>query len=479
VVLFLSIQCGLLRLVGSAGSHGHSDFKGFLQHHSFAVPLEYSNLLGDWTLSGASIFERERLLLHPNVSERQGFAWSKRPLQTNNFEVSFSFRVAGAPEIAKVVDDQSFAFWFVRQNVSSDFNESAVIRASSWPEGLKEQDYVLSGSKARFEGIGAVFSTADLAKKPGSVVSFISNDNHQSLNYGIDVPASNAKAVDFQNKEVEFKMRVQPVSVQGTITVDGNSQECFNVDRKNFPVKAGGFIGFTAWSGSVQPSKQPSSVSLTRVRVVNFDDQAIGEEVMGASAADMKMYEDMMSEQSRHFQDQQAQTEHIQRVTAMLSAHLNETKPAYDVMAFQVSGLMDSLHKLDRDCRILTKGMQFMASGDEKSQHGKQRPKGSKIQEMKVHIMGLRRLLDKEGAAHMNKLEAVQKNLDKVKEQAEKATGSSMLGRIVDQTMTLEKSVVSRSSQMSWMLLILLVVTFTIGVLMWNRMRYYEKKHFI
>ncbi|CAE7802510.1 unnamed protein product, partial [Symbiodinium sp. CCMP2456] len=448
----------LIPLEGSP-AHGHSAYKASLQHHSFAVPLEYSMLLGDWLLSGAS----------------QGFAWNKQPLQTNNFEASFSFRASGAGDPSKVVDDQSFAFWFVRQNISGDFNESAAIRAPSWSEGLKEQGYTLTGSKALFEGIGAVFSTANLAKKPGSVVSFISNDNHQSLGYGIDVPTSNAKAIDFRNKDVEFKIRVKPVSVQGQITVDGKTEECFNVDRKNFPVKAGGYIGFTAWSGSTEVTKSPDGVSLTKVQVVNFDDQAVGEDIMGTSAKDKIAYEALMSEDSRYFQDQQAQTEHIGRITSMLSAHLNETKPTYDVMAFQVSSLMESLNKLDRDCRLLTKEMQVLAA-DPKS--AKTPKKATNLQEMKVHIMGLRRLLDKEGAAHMHKLEAVQKNLNEVKQQADKAAGSS-ISKIVDQTSVLEKSVVSRSSQMSWMLVVLLVATVTIGVLMWNRMRYYEKKHFI
>ncbi|CAE7244219.1 unnamed protein product [Symbiodinium natans] len=436
---------GLIQPLEGNPNHGHSEYKAFLQHHSFAVPLEYSSLLADWTLSGASIFERERLLLHPGVSERQGFAWNKQPLQTNNFEASFAFRAFGAADASKVVDDQSFAFWFVRQNISGDFNESAAIRASSWSDGLKEQGYSLSGSKALFEGIGAVFSTANLAKKPGSVVSFISNDNHQSLGYGIDVPTSNAKVVDFRNKDVEFKIRVQPFSVKGQIIVDGNVEDCFDVDRRNFPVKAGGYIGFTAWSGSVQPSKLPDGVSLTKVQVVNFDDQAVGEDIVGTSAKDKLAYEALMSEDSRYFQDQQAQTEHIGRITTMLSAHLNETKPAYDVMSFQVSNLMQSLNKLDHDCRLLTKEMKVLTD----PKNAKAPKKATNLQEMKVHILGLRRLLDKEGAAHMHKLEAVQKNLNEVKQQTDKAAGSSILGRIVDQTTVLEQSVVSRSSQMS------------------------------
>ena len=54
--------------------------------------------------------------------------------------------------------------------------------------------------------------------------------------------------------------------------------------------------------------------------------------------------------------------------------------------------------------------------------------------------MGLKRLLEKEGAAQMHKLDAVQKNLEKVKEKAGQATGGWML-KLVDQTRLLEESV--------------------------------------
>ncbi|CAE7027224.1 unnamed protein product [Symbiodinium sp. CCMP2592] len=160
---------------------------------------------------------------------------------------------------------------------------------------------------------------------------------------------------------------------------------------------------------------------------------------MGTSAKDKIAYEALMSEDSRYFQDQQAQTEHIGRRTSMLSAHLNETKPTYDVMAFQVSSLMESLNK---QLPYLL-GPRFRSEEREAPSPVAAEPgtpkKATNLQEMKVHIMGLRRLLDKEGAAHMHKLEAVQKNLKEVKQQTDKAAGSS-ISKIVDQTSVLEKS---------------------------------------
>lgn len=434
----------LLAFLAEAGSkHGHAEFKKVaLPHHSFSIPIEYTNLLGDWMLSGASIFERERLVLHPGVLERQGFAFNKRPLQTNDFQVTVGLRTSGPAKVEEVPEDQSFAFWFVRQNISSDFNESRMIRASSWRQGLTDEGYMLSGSKALFEGIGAVFSTSDFNKKPSTAISFVSNDNHQSLQYGIDVPSSSAKVIDFRNKEVEFTFRVQPTLVQASLVVDGIKHDCFSVDRKSFPVKVGGYIGFSAWSGS--GTKLPDSVSLTKVEVINFDDEAIGEDVIGASMAEQAQYSEMMSSDSRHFVDQKSQTEHLVKVTNMLSSHLNENKPVYDVMAFQVSGMIDSLNRLDRDCRLLTKEMNILES---KRHHASKAPKNqNNLEELKSHVYGLRRLLEKEGKAHLHKLEAVQKNLNEVKEQASKASGSSMLTKLVDQTRLLEESVLARSS---------------------------------
>ena len=79
------------------------------------------------------------------VPERHGFAYNKRPLLTNDFEVTVSFRASGGKVAEALLGsfsapfgavferqtplDQSFAFWFVRENISKDFNESRMIKA--------------------------------------------------------------------------------------------------------------------------------------------------------------------------------------------------------------------------------------------------------------------------------------------------------------------------------------------------------------
>lgn len=46
-----------------------------------------------------------------------------------------------AQPLSQVPEDQSFAFWFVRQNISGDFNESRMIRAGT-PDGTNPSDHI-------------------------------------------------------------------------------------------------------------------------------------------------------------------------------------------------------------------------------------------------------------------------------------------------------------------------------------------------
>jgi len=471
--------CGLVDHIEASSKHSkqaEEHKKVELLHHSFNTPLEYASLLGDWFVSGASIFERERLLLHPGVAERHGFAWSTKPVQTNNFEVTITFKLSGE-ELSKVPSDQSFALWLLRENISADFNESRAILAPSWLDGLKQQGYLLSGSKGLFEGFGAVFSSSNAENMLSPTVSFVSNDKHQTLSYGTDVPSKTGKSMDFRNTEAKFKLRVKADFVQGHVILDGKRHECFSVDRKSFPVKAGNYLGFTAWSGTAKEGKTSDSVSLLQVEVINFDDQTVGEDLAEASNAEAASYASLMSEGSRHFEDQKSQTQHIDKIAAMLSEHLQNTQNERQIMEVRMSSMMDSLQTFHSSCRTLTKEMHYLGNGKLGKAGGK-KSHANHVEDMKHELIGLRRLLTKEGASHLQKIEAVQRNLLEVKEQAAKGAGSAVLGKIVAQTQTLEQTVESRGSQMSWMMMCLLGSVMVIGWLIWNRMDYYEKKHF-
>lgn len=476
--LFISNLCGVIS--AKPKSKDDEAQKVLLSRHSFSAPLEYHGLLDDWTVSGASLFERERLLMHPGVAERHGFLWSKAPLLTNDFEVTFQFRVAGEQSPTKLLQDQSFGFYYVMENISKGFNETAVIKAESWTKGMKDHGLTLGGSKAIFEGFGAVLSVADKQGKPRPAVSGFSNDGHTTMSWGTDLPLPEAKQIDFRNtlNAAQMRIRVKPTAVQGWLKLSPSLSwnECFSLDRSKIPIKKGGYMGLAAWSGTAAAGVSADLVSVAQLEVRNFDETSIGEEMKDVSAQIQETYMQMLTDENRHFLDQKSQTDHLARLVDLLSEHLKTSKPADEQLFDTLKNYEQRVERLNTDCKNIVQGAHlFMGTSGE--EHAKAHKTG--VQVMKNEILGMRRILVKDHASHRQKLDEVSKKVGEVKDKAGKDNSPVLLNQIVKQTDNLEKTVRSRGSQMSWMMFCLLAAIVGIGVLMWNRMHYYEKKHFI
>merc|ERR1712039_238834 len=99
---------------------------------------------------------------------------------------------------------------------------------------------------------------------------------------------------------------------------------------------------------------------------------------------------------------------------------------------------------------------------------------GELLEATRHEIVGLRRLLMKDSNSHRQKLNVVQKNIAEVKEQKSQGLGGVQLDIIHSQADVLERTVSSRGTTMSWMLICMLAAVIVIGGLMWNRMHYYE-----
>lgn len=446
-----------------------SDKKVALPHHSFAVPLAYEEFLGDWAVSGASLAERERLLLHPSVSERAAFVWSKQPLKTNDFEATVHLRVVGPKGLEKAPVDQSFAVWYVEENVTAGYNDTDLIKAATWKIGMEEKGMTLSGAKAKFKGFGAVLSITDGKASPKSVISGIWNDGDRELKYGSDVPASNAKAIDFRNtmNAAQLRIRVTPTSIVGFFKQSPSLSwnECFNIDRSKEPLKPGGYIGFSAWSGTPGAEVVPDMVSIMQLEMYNFDTTSIGEEMKDVSKDIQEAYREMLTDEHRHFHDQKSQTEHIERLTTMLKQHAEANKPADEKLFQDLEGLQGRMGKLDEDCKTLTKELQVVVGGE-----------GVGLSD---HIIGLRRLFVKDSVQHKDKLEMVQKKMSDVKQKHIEASNPETFTKVIADSEKLQKTAVASSFQTLWMLLAIVVAIAIIGGLMYNRMHYYERKHFL
>jgi hypothetical protein len=448
-----------------------------MPHHSFQIPLAYEEVLNDWMASGASLVERERLLMHPSVSERAGFFFNKDPLLTNDFEATVHFRVVGPKDPRMVAVDQSFGFWYVQENISAGYNEPYLIKAPSWKSGLAEIGFGFNGFKSTFKGFGAVLSMADASRKPRPVVSGVWNDGKRELRYGRDVPTMmGAKAIDFRNtlNAAQLRIRVTPTSVVAHLKQSPSLSwnECFKMDRKGNPalnIKAGGYLGFSAWTGAASENTVPDMISITQFEVYNFDTTSIGEEMKDVSREIQEAYRDMLTDDNRHFHDQKSQKEHLERLISMLQQHAETTHPADLKMYQDLEGIQGRMSMLDEGCKTLVKELRVLVGGEGVEKDG----------DLKDEIIGIRRLLVKDSASHRQKLDIVQKNLAEVKEQHSLASKPEVFTAVAQQSEHMESTVVTASYQMTWMLLAIVASIAAIGVLMWNRMRYYEKKHFI
>jgi hypothetical protein len=443
-----------------------------MPRHSFANPMMYQSLLDDWVVSGASIFERERLLMHPAVSDRVGILWHKHQVKTKDFEIRMQFRVSGEQSPTKFATDQGIAVWYIQENMTDIFKEQDMIKAKSWSEGLKSAGFSFVGGPSKFQGFATVLSMADNTKKQRPVVSFVSNDNTKSLTYDTDAPTAAAKAVDFRNtlNPAELKIRVTPEYVEGHFKQSPSLSwnECFRIDRADgkTPIPENGFVGMTAWSGTPQEGAASDLVSIISVEMTNFDDTSVGEDVKDVSTKIQEAYREMLMDENRHFIDQKSQMEHLQRLTDMITDHVSEAVPADKRLFADLQSLDVRMGRLDEDCRTLSKEVGVLIN-----------PAGvSGAGAVKDEIIGLRRLLIQDSNVHKQKIDEVSKTVVAVKDVSSKASGET-LSAVATQSEALEKTVVARSSQMSWLLFCLVACVILIGALMYNRMQYYEKKH--
>mmetsp|Transcript_127977 Transcript_127977/g.220718 ORF Transcript_127977/g.220718 Transcript_127977/m.220718 type:complete len:488 (+) Transcript_127977:130-1593(+) len=478
------IQCALLTCwfptkwaVGvSKRKRDAEETKVQMPHHSFAVPLSYEELLKDWMISGASLAETERLLLHPNVSERAAFAWNKFPILTNNFEVDIHFKVVGTKDLAQLASDQSFAFWYVYENVTNGYNETKLIKAKTWKTGLNGLGMTLSGAKARFSGFGAVMSMTDtFYKKARSVVSGIWNNGNKALKYAEDVPTVHSKPVDFRNtlNSAQLKIRVTPTSIEGHLKQSPSLSwnECFKLDRSNDRVKAGGYVGFSAWSGSKSEETVADTVSITQLAMYNHDTNGLGEQITDVSADIQEAFREMLTDKNRHFIDQKSQTQHLKRLMSMVTEHTKASSPVEAKMFQDLEQLEDRMSRLGDDCKTLTKELEVLVKAD-----------GEPVEQtqfLKDEIIGLRRLLMKDKASHQDKIDAVKKNIEEVRQKHADAPEHEAWKQAAAHRETLQGQIQTRFNMIRWCMYALMAVAAVISVFIYKRIDYYGKKHFI
>merc|ERR1719174_3529434 len=408
-------------------------------------------MLNDWTVSGASLVETARGLAHPGVAERYALLFGKQPILSNDFEAIVHFRTVGTKKTEEFSPDQSFGMWYVQENISAGYDELKAKQAKSWQDGLDEMGMKFMGFKSKFKGVGAVLSTADAQKNSKAVVSGIWSDGQTDMVYGKDVPTPTAKAVDFRNtmNPAQFKLRVTPTSVEGYLKQSASLSwnECFKIERN---MTAGGYLGFTGWSGTATSGKASDLVAILQLEVNNYDTTSIGEQMHDVSKSIEDAYRDMLTDDKRHFVDQKSQSDHLVRLETMLQNHIDACSTAEK--------------KMFQELQVLVRPQGEV--------------QGAGSDGLQDTIVGLRRVLVKDSAKHKEKTESMLEYISEIKKRHNRVVDSTAFAEVSKSSDNVEVAVVKSSIQRLYMLLTIVACILLIGYLLFNRMQYYERKHF-
>lgn len=463
---------GKMGRMGRMGRRGEEHTTSVLmRHHSFSPPLQFEEELDDWFLTGASLVQRNEVLMHPGMPGKHGFLFSKEPLLTDNFEVIVQFKLQGDGPASK---DQSFAFFFVEGNVSAGFDEKKVIQAASWADGLEELGFTLSGFFKRFKGFGAVLSTMNGAGKDKPVVSYIDSDGMTDLKYGVDVPTKEAKGLDFRNtlNSASLRIRVTPDKIEGEMKQSPSLSwnQVFSIERNDntdISPTLGAYMGFTAWSGT---GEQADRLSITKLEVLNHDETSIGENVQEISSETQMALQDAVADDKRHLEDQIAQREQISKLIKMLSDSHEKSQSEESKMFQDLEKLNVRVTTMGDGCKEVVKEVDLLMKSSDPKAHV-----GAMVQE----IVGLRRIFVKDSQVHKTKVDTVQKKVSEIKETKSGSSGEATLTELAQKSKELEEVVQKQTSAMSYMLMIIFIAVALMGYLVYGRLNYYEKKHFV
>lgn len=506
-----------------------------LSRHSFEGTLTYDDNLGDWFSNAATMALRDRVQLLPPVPERHGILWHTRAIETRNFELTFTLSFNHKPDVE--AEGAGVALWISPENVSAAYNEQAppghnytglaiVLQggnaagsakrsiSAAWNAGktlfgptatkgalAKGLDWLSAGTqlKVRVKADGGVIGfvlPTDLSKLAGNVWGWAPDGSSVDRNFTF-AAKSKLKWSGGEGKwtalpggrlVLEFSGQTHLLHMEGSsraeadvpfgglypalilaVPVQDKWSEAFRLAPGSIPASQSRFfIGFSGWSGS----KSFLEVNLHRLEATNFDARKVGEEEAELLGADAAAWLEVF-EQELRFVSQASQKEAVQRLTKLLSDHVDKYTQMGESIKEDIVRMDGRAEKLGYD--IAT----YLAVGQAWVQEY-QRFDPAVVRD---HILGVRTVLTRSKEVHDAKSQVVHQAAQDLKavhsgSQLNEAGRAKVLS-VAQQSRDVEAHAARGSLQTNVLLLVMVVAVAGLGLLFLNRMRYYEKKHYI
>merc|ERR1711920_521893 len=177
--------------------------------------------------------------------------------------------------------------------------------------------------------------------------------------------------------------------------------------------------------------------------------------------------------EEKRYASQASQAEAVQRLTKLLKDHVDRFDGLGEKLKQEIVSMEGRLDTLGKDVATYLAAAQSFSTESQTMDP----------QVVKDHIVGIRTVLTKGQAQVDEKLNHVHEAAKTLKDNKGGAqlTGESKarVERVHEQAKTVQDSAHRSATQTNTMLLVLVIAVFGLGCLFWNRMQYYEKKHYI
>uniref|UniRef100_A0A7S1M1F5 L-type lectin-like domain-containing protein n=1 Tax=Alexandrium catenella TaxID=2925 RepID=A0A7S1M1F5_ALECA len=315
----------------------------------------------DWFMAGTAITAPTSLILTPGVPGRVGEIWRLSPVPSNDFEMLLNFR-AKRPE-KRSTENDGFALWYVEENASDALqnmtkghahNQEEII-AGTWGHAFLTQGFDLSGYRSMYKGLGIFFSESQ-----NSSVTALVNDGSKQVKWGADIPNAEAMKFDFAGgtserglgADVRIRVRVQPKEV----VVEAENKGIIKLQAS---LAAGGYIGISTFSGSLEPKVHEAAERSMRfeiqdLEISNKDPNAkpAEKEVQAVPQAEARksdeISEDVLRESSS-FKEHRAESDAIKDLTNMVFKLVVETQPMRTQMLQAIETLGKRISTMEKN----------------------------------------------------------------------------------------------------------------------------------
>jgi len=226
------------------------------------------------------------------------------------------------------------------------------------------------------------------------------------------------------------------------------------------------FYGFTGYSGT----KFGMEVNLNYLGTFNHDPHVVGED--GFSIAQSQQWKAALADEAR-FIDRVSQREAIERLTKLLADHVAEEGALEEAIRSDLVTLDGRLEHLSADVGT------YLAATEAWS------PEDGQLhaEAIKNHLGKVKTLLTTGKEVNEAALQQARDAASRLKDTQSKRMGSAdakqKVQSVVDQSQTVKDYAAAGSSQNQLLFVLIVVCVSVLGAMFFNRMRYYEKKHFI